>query len=194
MIDVRFHSSVFNLKDMPAFGYPEICISGRSNVGKSSMINCLSGRKQGLAKTSQTPGKTRSLNYYLVDGSFFLVDLPGYGFAKISKSQKAELSRLTNSYLNGRKELNGIIQLIDSRHGPVSGDLMMLDWIEKWCGNALYVFTKTDKLSARNKSMLEKTFNKEFGLENTVMFSANTGAGSENIWSWIYNAIKKINK
>ena len=191
MIDVHFHSSVFNLKDLPVNGYPEICISGRSNVGKSSLINCLTKRKRSLAKTSQTPGKTRSLNYFLLNGSYFLVDLPGYGYAKVSKSQKAELRKLTDSYLNERAELKGIIQLIDARHGPVSGDNIMLEWISQWRGSALYVFTKTDKLTARNKAVMERTYNKEFGLENIVMFSANTGMGAEKIWSWIHKTIKK---
>jgi GTP-binding protein len=191
MIDVQFHSSVFNLKGAPKTGFPEICISGRSNVGKSSMINCLTKRKRSLAKTSQTPGKTRSLNYFLLDGKYYLVDLPGYGYAKVSKSQRADLRSLTDSYLNGRDELTGIIQLIDSRHGPVSGDTIMLDWINQWGGNALYVFTKTDKLSARSRAAMERTYNKEFGLENIVMFSANTGMGAEKIWSWIHKTIVK---
>ncbi len=191
MTDIRFHSSVFSLKDAPRDGLPEICISGRSNVGKSSMLNCLSGRKHGVAKTSQTPGKTRSLNYYCVDGAFYLVDLPGYGYAKASKTEKVSLRCLTNSYLNGHDRIEGIIQLIDSRHGPISGDHIMRDWIGQWGGSALFVFTKTDKLTARNKALLERTYNKEFGLENMVMFSAHTGMGAEKIWSWIHKTVNK---
>ena len=150
--DVTFHRSVFSLQDIPECGLPEICISGRSNVGKSSMLNCLT-KKRNLAKISQTPGKTRSLNYYLVDKKFFLVDLPGYGYAKVSKSQKIHLSNLANSYLNKRStphddtakntaELKGLIQLFDARHGPVSGDKIMLEWIREWGGNTLFILTK----------------------------------------------------
>ena len=189
MSDVTFYSSVFSMRDIPASGIPEICISGRSNVGKSSLINCLAN-KRNLAKTSQTPGKTRSLNYYFVDKKYFLVDLPGYGYAKVRKSEKIHLSKLTNSYLNSRTELNGLIQLLDSRHGPVSGDNIMLDWIREWGGNVLYVFTKADKLSASDRAKFNRTYGKEFGLDNITMFSANIGMGENNIWSWINRIIR----
>ena len=207
--DVTFHRSVFSFQDIPNCGLPEICISGRSNVGKSSMLNCLT-KKRNLARISQTPGKTRSLNYYLVDKKFFLVDLPGYGYAKISKSQKIHLSNLADSYLSintkgirqkgeGRRVnakntktqiLKGLIQLFDARHGPISGDKVMLEWIREWGGNTLFVLTKADKLSTSNKKKLERTYKKEFGLENMVMFSAHTGSGTKDIWSWIYNTLK----
>jgi len=197
MPDATFHRSVFSIQDIPASGLPEICISGRSNVGKSSLLNCLT-QKRNLARISRTPGKTRSLNYYLVDKKFFLVDLPGYGYAKVSKSQKVHLSNLADSYLNRifsqeKTELKGLIQLLDSRHGPVSGDKIMLEWIRKFFlekgGNTLFVLTKADKLSTSNKIKLERTYKKEFGLENTVMFSAHTGSGTKDIWSWIYNTL-----
>ena len=189
MPDIIFYSSLLSLRDIPASGLPEICISGRSNVGKSSLINCLAN-KRNLAKTSQIPGKTRSLNYYFVDKKIFLVDLPGYGYAKVRKSEKEHLSKLANSYLNNRLELKGLIQLFDSRHGPVSGDVMMLDWIRGWGGNVLYVFTKADKLSASNRAKLDRTYGKEFGLDNITVFSANTGMGKKNIWSWINRTVR----
>lgn len=189
MPNITFYSSVFSMRDIPASGMPEICISGRSNVGKSSLINCLAN-KRNLAKTSQTPGKTRSLNYYFVDENFFLVDLPGYGYARVRKSEKLHLSKLTNSYLNSRTELKGLIQLFDSRHGPVSGDIVMLDWIKEWCGNVLYVFTKEDKLSASERAKLKRKYGKEFGLDNFTMFSATKGMGGGNIWSWINRTVR----
>ena len=187
--DISYYGSVHSLRDIPAFGLPEICISGRSNVGKSSLINRLAN-KRNLAKTSQIPGKTRSLNYYFVNKKIFLVDLPGYGYAKVRKSERVHLSKLTNSYLNSRAELKGLIQLFDSRHGPVSGDTIMLDWIKEWRGNVLYVFTKADKLSASNRAKLERTYGKELGLDNITMFSANTGMGEKNIWSWINRTVR----
>ena len=187
--DVTFHRSVFSFQDIPNCGLPEICISGRSNVGKSSMLNCLT-KKRNLARISQTPGKTRSLNYFLVDKKYFLVDLPGYGYAKVPKSQKIQLSNLTDSYLNKRAELKGLIQLFDARHGPISGDKVMLEWIREWGGNTLFVLTKADKLSTSNKIKLERTYKKEFGLENMVMFSAHTGSGTKEVWSWINNTLK----
>ena len=189
MNTLTFYKSVFSHRDVPAVGLPEICISGRSNVGKSSLINCLA-EKRNIAKISQTPGKTRSLNYYDVDNKLFLVDLPGYGYAKISKAERMHFKKLVTSYLNNRQELKGLIQLFDARHGPVSGDYIMLEWIRAWGGNVLYVFTKADKLSASNRAKLMKTYEKEFGLENITMFSANTGTGAKNIWSWIYRILK----
>ena len=188
MPDITFHRPAFSLKDFPVSGLPEICISGRSNVGKSSMINCLANRRN-LAKTSQKPGKTRSLNYYLVDNMFFLVDLPGYGYARVPKSERMLFEKLVSPYLNNRSEFIGLIQLIDSRHGPVSGDKQMIDWIWEWNGNVLYVFTKADKLSANRKAQLKKKYEEEFGMENIVMFSASTGTGIKAIWSWIYRTL-----
>lgn len=188
MPDITFHGPVFSLRDFPAYGLPEICISGRSNVGKSSMLNRLAN-KHNLARTSQKPGKTCSLNYYFVDKKFFLVDLPGYGYAKIPKSQRMLLRKLVNPYLNDRSELIGLIQLIDSRHGPVSGDKSMIEWIEEWDGNVLYVFTKADKLSANKRAVLLKKYEEVFGMENITMFSASTGMGTEAIWSWIYKIL-----
>ena len=191
MNTLTFYKSVFSFRDVPSDVLPEICISGRSNVGKSSVINCLANRRK-LAKTSQTPGKTRSLNYYQVDSTFFLVDLPGYGYAKISRTERQYFKELVNSYLKDRKELKGLIQLFDARHGPVGGDNMMLEWIREWGGSVLYIFTKTDKLSASSRAKLKTVYEKEYGLENIVMFSANTGTGKEAVWSWIYRTIGSI--
>ena len=188
MREITFHYPVHTLGDFPSFGLPEIGISGRSNVGKSSMINRLAGQRH-LAKTSRKPGKTRSLNYYFVDKAFFLVDLPGYGYAKVPKSERRLFEELVDPYLNGRRELVGIIQLIDIRHGPVSGDLKMLEWLEHYDGNILYVFTKADKLSANRRSRLTKQYKEEYAMENIVIFSASTGTGTGEVWSWIYNTL-----
>lgn len=182
--DIAFCFSVHSPKDIPVPELPEICISGRSNVGKSSLINRIGNRKN-LAKTSQNPGKTRSLNYYRVGDRYFLVDLPGYGYAKVSKAEKTLFAGLVNPYLASRKDLDGIIQLVDARHGPVSGDLIMLEWIRNWGGNVLYVFTKADKLSSSERALLKKTYEKEYGVENIAMFSALTGMGLDRVVSWI---------
>lgn len=188
MHTVTFYKSVFSYRDLPISGLQEICISGRSNVGKSLMLNCLA-KERGLARISQTPGKTRSVNYYQVDNMLFLVDLPGYGYAKISKAERMHFKKLVNYYLTSRSELKGLIQLFDARHWPVSGDYIMLEWIRRWGGEVLYVFTKADKLSASNQAKLKKHYGKEFGLENITLFSARTGTGAESIWSWMYRAL-----
>jgi GTP-binding protein len=186
--DLTFYRPVHSLRELPDDGLPEICISGRSNVGKSSLLNRLANRKD-LAKTSQKPGKTRALNFYRAGDRFYLVDLPGYGYAKVPKSEITLFRNLVNPYLSSRRELRGIVQLIDSRHGPVSGDLLMLEWIRSWKGSVLYVFTKVDKLSANERAILKKTYEKEFGVENIAMFSASTGMGNETVQSWIEKTV-----
>ena len=182
--ELTFDRPVFALKDLPLTGLPEICISGRSNAGKSSLINRLANRKN-LAKISRKPGKTRSLNFYSAGDMYYLVDLPGYGYAKVPKSERSLFKELVNPYLQDRRQLMGIIQLIDSRHGPVSGDYIMLDWIKKWGVEALYVLAIADKLSSSRRAHLKKSFIREFGAENCVLFSAHTGTGADTIRSWI---------
>jgi GTP-binding protein len=183
-INLEFYTSVFSLKDLPVSGLPEICISGRSNVGKSSLINRLANRRS-LARTSQKPGLTRSLNFYLAEEGFYLVDLPGYGYAKVPKSERNLFAALVNPYLENRQTFRGIIQLLDARHGPMSGDFVMIEWIKKRGGHVLYVFTKADKLTARERAMLDKKYGEEFGVENMAIFSARTGMGLDSIQSWI---------
>jgi GTP-binding protein len=179
-----FSRSVVSVEDIPSPGLPEICISGRSNVGKSSMINRLANRKN-LARTSQKPGLTRALNIYIAKEGFNLIDLPGYGYAKVPKAERNLFARLVNPYLENRQTLRGIIQLIDARLGPTEDDRTMIDWIKKWGGNVLYIFTKSDKLSAREITMLSGTYREEFGVENMVIFSARTGMGLDSVQSWI---------
>jgi GTP-binding protein len=188
--DITFYRPVHSLGELPDDGLPEICISGRSNVGKSSLLNRLANRRD-LAKVSQKPGKTRALNFYRAGGRLYLVDLPGYGYAKVPKTEITLFRNLVNPYLSSRRELRGILQLIDSRHGPVSGDLLMLEWIRNWNGNVLYVFTKADKLSANERAILKKTYEKEFGVENIAMFSASTGMGLETVQTWIEKAAEQ---
>lgn len=188
---VEFVRSVHRTADLLPGGLPEICVSGRSNVGKSSLLNRLAGT-QGLAKVSSRPGKTQSLNYFQVDDAFYLVDLPGYGFAHASRAQRETFGRLADGYLSNRTELAGVVQLIDSRHGPVSGDVAMLEWLEAWSGDVLYVLTKADKLSAQQRSMAMNLVTKEFGVENSMLFSAVTGTGTEAIWRWMFETVAEF--
>lgn len=185
---VSFVKSISALDQAPPGGLPEICVSGRSNVGKSSLINRLFGMKR-LAKISQTPGKTQTLNYFLVDNRFYLVDLPGYGYAKTAKTTREQFGRLVEEYLNNRRELAGLMQLIDARHGPVAGDRGMLEWIADWPGHTYYIFTKADKLSANEQFTFNQRYAKEYGVENMTLFSARTGAGLDNVWSWIQRTL-----
>lgn len=183
-VELTFFRSVYTMNDIPITGLPEICISGRSNVGKSSLINRLANRRH-LAKISQRPGKTQSINYYLVKNAYYIVDLPGYGYAKIPKSKRNFFAELVRPFLTTRQELKGIIQLLDSRHGPVAGDYEMIEWLKEWDGKVLYVFTKADKLSSQGRIKTRKAFEMEYGAKDSIMFSALTGMGVDSLKLWI---------
>lgn len=133
------------VEQFPQSTLPQIVISGKSNVGKSSLINSLCNNKN-LARTSSSPGKTRQVIFYLIDEKFYLVDLPGYGYAKASYAEKEQFSDLTNKYLNSQTNINLIIQLIDIRHKPSRDDLLMLEWINYSGIPYVIVLTKADKL------------------------------------------------
>ena len=156
---VDFVGVYVDVSQLPAAGLPEVAIVGRSNVGKSSLINRLANRKN-LAKTSSTPGKTRSINYYCFNNSWYLVDLPGYGFAKVSRSEKARWAKMIEGYLTSRKTLRGVILLVDIRHPPSQDDRLMKDWLEHHQIPYMVVATKADKLSRsarqRNLAMIRK--------------------------------------
>lgn len=133
----------------------EIAFVGRSNVGKSSIINALTNRKK-LAKVSQTPGKTRLINFFLINNDFYLVDLPGYGYAKVSKKEQASWGKTIETYLHGRDELRRVVLLVDSRHKPTGDDKMMYDWIKHYGYDCVVVATKKDKLSNNELRKSEK--------------------------------------
>jgi GTP-binding protein len=150
--NVDFMRSAVSLETLPPPDLPEICFAGRSNVGKSSLINALTNRK-GLARASNTPGRTRELNYFNVDGRLFLVDLPGFGYAKASKSDIAHWQTLTKAYLRGRAGLRRIFFLVDSRHGIKTTDIEVMDMLDETAVTYQIILTKTDKLK---KGALEK--------------------------------------
>lgn len=141
-----FVTSAVLLSQCPDDELPEIAFAGRSNVGKSSLINMLMGRK-GLAKTSSTPGKTQLINFYDIDGLFRFVDLPGYGYAKVSKTHKATWGKMIEDYLRGRKNLVDVMLLVDLRHKPTDEDVQMYNWIKEFGFNGIVVGTKADKLT-----------------------------------------------
>ena len=187
--EIQFLRSVVNNEGLPDDGLPEICISGRSNVGKSSLINRITGRRN-IARISGTPGKTRALNFFRIGDLFYMVDLPGYGYAKVSKTERAFFASFVDPYLTGRKEIAGIIQLIDSRHGPVAGDDAMLKWLSESNHPVLYVLTKADKLSGNGRAQAKQSFERRFGAGSCLFFSAVTGMGVEEIHAWIDTTIQ----
>lgn len=143
--EVLFMLSVVNLDGLPPPDRPEICFAGRSNVGKSSLINALTNRK-GLARASNTPGRTRELNYFNVDDRLNLVDLPGYGYARAPKTQISNWTRLTRSFLRGRAGLRRVFLLIDSRHGIKPSDVELMEMLDDAAVTYQLVLTKTDKI------------------------------------------------
>ncbi len=142
---VEFMLSVVSFKQLPPPDLPEICFAGRSNVGKSSLINALTGQKN-LARASNTPGRTRELNYFNADDRIRLVDLPGYGYARASKTDIARWTKLTREFLRGRAGLRRVFLLIDSRHGLKSGDLDIMDMLDETAVIYQIILTKVDKL------------------------------------------------
>lgn len=164
-------------------GRPEFALLGRSNVGKSSFINKLTRRKR-LAHTSNTPGKTRLLNYYLVDDTWALVDLPGYGFAKVPKKEQARWRLALEEYMLKRETLRGVIQLIDSRHGPQKNDIEMNRWLLESGIPAAVVLTKTDKSKrSTHQKILAETRRALSAEKGYFLFSAETGDGAEAVWT-----------
>jgi len=160
----EFITSAAKPKQYPPEGLKEIAFAGRSNVGKSSLINLMLNRK-GLAKVSASPGKTRTINFFLINGEFRLVDLPGYGYAKVSKSMSEDWGEMMESYLINRKDLLKVVQLVDSRHEPTAQDIQMYDFLRYYNLDGIVVATKVDKLSKnelnRNLAMIRKTLQLE---------------------------------
>lgn len=151
-IDAKLLATAVKPTQYPDTLVPEIAFAGRSNVGKSSLINCLTNRTK-LARTSSTPGKTATINFYDIAGQYRLVDLPGYGYAKVSKEEQQRWAKMIETYLSDRFNLVQIIQLVDARHKPTQDDLTMLNWIRHFGYTPVVVATKLDKLK---KSEIEK--------------------------------------
>ena len=184
-------TSIGSIGQIPETGLPEIAFAGRSNVGKSSLLNRLLNRKN-LARTSNTPGKTRTLNYYLINNAFYLVDLPGYGYAKRSRSERQAWGHLMDRYVQDRAPLRGFVQLIDARHDPTSNDLDMVAWLCQAPKPFVVVATKTDKLSgSKIKPRLDRTRQilNDLGEVGLLPVSATTGRGRDALWAWIREAL-----
>ncbi|BAV95405.1 ribosome biogenesis GTP-binding protein YihA/YsxC [Ichthyobacterium seriolicida] len=195
-INAEFVTSSTNVEQCPSDNIPEYAFIGRSNVGKSSLINMLVRRK-GLAKTSNKPGKTQLINYFKIDGSWFLVDLPGYGYAQVSKSKKNEFKRIITDYISKRGELITLFVLIDCRHSPQKIDLEFIEWLGVNRIPFDIIFTKADKISnsalenniSNFKNEMLKTW--EF-LPNIFKSSSSSGIGRDEIIEYIREINKKL--
>lgn len=181
--------SAVKKEQYPKTGYPEFAFVGRSNVGKSSMINKLLNRKA-LARVSSTPGKTITINFYNIDNTIYLVDLPGYGYAKRAKTDVESWGDMIDDYLYRRAQLRKVMLLVDSRHEPTDDDKMMLDWIRAAQPEegVIVIATKTDKLSKRElENNLEMIYNELDLSEDDILvpFSTKTDEGKFTVWDMI---------
>ncbi len=178
----------------PPATMPEIAFVGRSNVGKSSLMNTLVGRKQ-LAKTSQTPGRTQLINFFTVNKSISFVDLPGYGFAKVSRSVKKDWGDMIEVYLRERQNLAMVVFILDIRRDPSNDDLSLRDWLEYYRIPFTAVLTKSDKLSNNQAIGRKRIIEKLLGAntqKETMLFSAKTQKGREALWEIIENHLSSL--
>ena len=184
---MRIHSAEFLLsastkRQFPAETLPEIAFAGRSNVGKSTLINSLLNRKK-LVKTSATPGKTQLINFFKVNDKFYFVDLPGYGYAKVPESVRCKWKNLVEAYLSDRKTLRNVVLIIDSRHNPTTQDRQLLEWLKYFQRPSLIVASKIDKLKrGQVKNHLQKIKN-NLSIESIPLGHSSMQYGSrEEIW------------
>lgn len=185
--NVKFIKSVFDKKNIIQDNLPIIAIAGKSNVGKSSFINCLANNKN-TAKVGATPGKTKSLNYFLVNDSFYIVDLPGYGYSTMSQSEKDNINKLTNYFLEYCENIQHIFLLIDIRHSPSKEDRQMYDWLEASPKPFTVILNKADKLSNLKQQEAIKQIQKElFSDKELIAFSSESKLNIQNVLNIINN-------
>jgi len=180
----EFIKSAFQESDWPRQTLPEIAFLGRSNVGKSSLINSLLGA-HGLARTSSTPGRTQSLNFFLIDHRLRFVDLPGYGFARVPRIIKSSWGEMATGYLANRASLVLSIHIVDSRHEPTKLDLQLHEWLECQAQPRLVVATKSDKLSNNELRKSIERAQQIFKVDRVFPYSARTGRGRDEVWRQI---------
>lgn len=187
ILSAEFVLSAGAVSECPAVAMPEIAMSGRSNVGKSSLLNALLERRA-LAKVSGTPGKTQRLNFFIVNARFHLVDLPGYGYAKAPASSRNEWSRMMQGYLRTRRQLAGVLQLVDSRHEPSREDREMVSWLRSERIPFCLVGTKADKIAPTKRAAAVRAVAKSLELppeQPIVATSAETGDGRKELLAWV---------
>lgn len=178
------------LSQYPTDDKPEIAFAGKSNVGKSTLINALV-RRRALARTSSQPGKTRTINFYNVEDKMYIVDLPGYGYAKAPKTEIEKWGKMIEEYLNKREQLKGIVLLIDSRHEPGANDRQMYEWLKYYGYDIIIAATKTDKLNRSQVPKQMALIKNSLGLKEgdvLVPFSGVTKSGKDELWE----AIEKL--
>lgn len=190
MLNIKFIKPAYKISDFPDQDLPEIMLCGRSNVGKSSFINSLS-RQKNIAKTSSTPGKTQSLNYYLVEDKFYLVDLPGFGYAKVPEKEKKKWQKLINLYIENCNNIALAIHLIDSRHAATNLDLILNELLIEQDIPYYILLSKIDKLNQSEKSKSLKRIKEQFPElslnDNFFTYSSTKGIGKSQIENILTN-------
>lgn len=185
--NVEMIMSAVRPEQYPIEGYPEFALAGRSNVGKSSFINKMIGRKS-LARTSSKPGKTQTLNFYKIEEQLFFVDVPGYGYAQISKSERAKWGPMIEEYITSREELRAVIQIVDLRHPPSADDCAMYDYLVHFEIPAIVIATKADKIPRGRWEKHKKIVRERLQMridDPLVVFSSEKGIGVDEVWKLI---------
>jgi GTP-binding protein len=187
-MESSYVKSVFSARELPRDRLAEIAVAGKSNVGKSSLLNKVMGRRQ-LAKTSRTPGKTRCLNFYRVEPDkskpFYFVDLPGYGYARVARTMRKDWGGLIEKYLAHPDRPSGLIALFDARRAVDAPEKDWLEWLRTWGRPFLLVLTKVDKLSGNELARSLRRWREAAGGTDPVLFSSVTAQGKDKLWQWI---------
>ena len=185
ILSAEFVISAAAPKQFPADHKPQIAFAGRSNVGKSSIINSLLHRKN-LVKTSTTPGKTQLINFFIINGSFYFVDLPGYGYARVPQAVTDAWAPMIEEYLKDSPELCAVVVLLDSRRTPDERDKRLMEWLRQFDIPAIYALTKTDKLNRQETEQARKSIGAVLGITDAlIVTSAKSGLGTKELWGEI---------
>lgn len=192
IMDAAFLKSAFQESQYPPPDKTEVAFAGRSNVGKSSLLNTLVNRKN-LARTSSTPGRTQALNFFRVNGRFTFVDLPGYGYARVSLEVKRAWRRMVETYLRHRPNLKAVVVIVDIRRGLEKEERELIEWLGREGKNVVLVLTKIDKLSRRDRASRVRQMEKDVSpvlSQAPILFSAKTGEGRKEIWDRLLSLTK----
>ncbi|WP_339059965.1 ribosome biogenesis GTP-binding protein YihA/YsxC [Tepidibacillus marianensis] len=191
IIDAEIVMSAVKPEQYPNDALPEIALAGRSNVGKSSLINKMLQRKA-LARTSSKPGKTQTINFYRINQKFYFVDLPGYGFAQVSKTTREQWGKMIEKYLSSRDNLQVVLLITDLRHAPSKDDQLMYDWLKHYGIPVIVIGTKADKIP-KSKWESHKKIAKEIlqfdSNDRFILFSAETGLGRDQLWDELKSVV-----
>jgi len=191
-MDAAFLKSAFDESQYPPPDKSEVAFAGRSNVGKSSLLNTLVNRKN-LARTSSTPGRTQALNFFRVNARFTFVDLPGYGYARVSREVKKTWRGMVEAYLRNRPNLKAVVVIVDIRRDLEEDDRSLMEWLKEEGENVIPVLTKVDKLTRRERESRARKMESDLSgivSQKPILFSAKSGEGRKEIWDLLLSLLK----